>query len=813
MRFLSRCFLSAILVCLSFDLHAQLNTAVINGRVVSEISSYADGATILLLNYKDSSIVNSSSANKSGYFQFNALLPGNYLVLVSKAGFERTFSRPFNISAGQVYKAPDVILKISMQNLKEVSITAKKNELESRPGKIIINVQNSLSAQGNSAFDILKESPGVRVDNSNNINLIGRQNALITIDDKPTNLTGEDLVAVLRGIPYNMIDRIELVTSGSAKYDASGGGVINIILKKGNNYGFNGSFTGVAGYGKYYKSNAGVVFNYRTQKFNIFGNYSYTDNKNYHTITTDRIINYNDTVSNYHSDYNSVVKNQVNTFGLGADFFPSSTQTIGFLVNGSVTADHFVKDNNLAIYNQSVLDSTITSNSRLSRSVSRVNYNLNYSGKLDNAGKMITADFNYTINNRSSYEYITNQFYNVAETQYRNPELLQNISPSDIHVWLSRVDFSDPVSKNSKFEAGLKFSDAVSDNTLIFGPYVNHIYTSDPDFSNEFNYTEYINAAYVNYTNKFNKFDLVAGLRAEQTITKGNSVTAGEIVNNNYINLFPQVMLTYKTDDKGNLSLSFNRGIKRPGYEDINPFLYYIDVYDYRAGNPYLKPEYTTNIELTYNYNKIITTTLYSNIVSEAYEFRYFVQDDTTKVNINTPKNFGTIYNYGLRFLTPVIFTNWWDGDFKLDASYQRYVAYPQNGDLNKGTQDVILSSNQNLKISNTIAAEIVGYYETPSFYGISQFKANYYVDAFISKQLFNKKGSLKLSMTDIFNTRRDRYSTNYENLNLAATDKTETQVVKLTFTYRFGKTSLKTTPHRTGNEEDQKRLNNGNEN
>ena len=327
----------------------------------------------------------------------------------------------------------------------------------------------------------------------------------------------------------------------------------------------------MAGYGKYYKSNAGLVFNYRTQKFNIFGNYSYTDNKNFHTITTDRVINYNDTVSNYHSDYNSVVKNQVNTFGLGADLFLSSTQTIGFLVNGSVTADHFIKDNNLAIYNQSVFDSTITSNSKLSRSVSRVNYNLNYNGKIDNAGKMITADFNYTINNRSSYEYITNKFYNAAGEQYRVPELLQNISPSDIHVWLSRVDFTDPISKNSKFEAGLKFSDAVSNNDLTFGPYVNHVFTSDPNFSNIFNYTEYINAAYVSYQNKFNKFDLVAGLRAEQTITTGNSGTAGEIVNNNYINFFPQVMLTYKTDSKGDLSLSFNRGIKRPGYEDINP--------------------------------------------------------------------------------------------------------------------------------------------------------------------------------------------------------------------------------------------------
>lgn len=813
MRLLIGCLFSAFLACLFSTSHAQVAEAVLEGRIVTENGTPADASTVVLLKSRDSSIVTSAIADNTGIFHFADLQAGSYLLLISKAGYKKMYAGPYNTVSGETFITPRIVLKQLVQSLSEVSVVSNRPDIEARPGKLILNVQNNLSAQGNSAFDILRQSPGVRVDNSNNINIIGRQSALITIDDKPVNLSGEDLVAVLRGIQASTIDRIELVTGGSAKYDASAGGIINIVLKKGKNNGFNGSFTGVAGYGKYHKSNAGIVFNARTNKFNIFGNYSYSDNKNVHNITTDRNINFNDTLSNYHTDYNSLQAIHVNTFGLGTDFYLSKTQTIGFFVNGSVTNENFAKNNNLTIYNQGIYDSTITAVSNLKRNVSRINYNLNYSGKLDSAGKTLTADLNYTTNNRTSDEYITNMFYDASGNQYRSSEWLQNLSPSNIKVWLSRVDFSDPISKTSKFEAGIKFSDVISDNHLIFGPFVNGAYTSDPKFSNHFKYTENVNAAYANYQNRFNKFDLVAGLRAEQTIATGNSSTRGEIVNSNYTGLFPSVMLTYSADTKNDWTISYNRGIKRPGYEDINPFLYYLDLYDYRSGNPDLKPEYTTNIELSYNYNKTLLTTLYVNIINEAYEFRYFVQNDSSKVNINIPKNFGSIYNYGIRFLTPATLTNWWNIDFKVDAAYQRYVAYPANGNLNKGTQDVILSGDQHFKISKTITADLFGSYETPSFYGISQFKANYYLDAYIGTQLFNSRVSLKLSMNDVFNTRRDRFSTNYQNLYMNTIDKTETQVVKLTFTYRFGKVATKSALHRTGNEDEQTRLNSINEN
>ena len=766
-----------------------------------------EGATIGLLKFKGSSIVSSVVSGKNGSFQFAGTPPDTYLLLVTAIGYNKSYTGPYSITSGQTLFAADIILTPSATQLNEVAVIGNRPAIEVKPGMIILNIQNSISAAGNSVYDILRQSTGVRVDNSI-ISIIGRQGALITIDGKPTNLSGDDLVNVLRGMQANTIDHIELITGGSAKYDASAGGIVNIVLKKGNNIGTNATVSASGGYGKYYKDNASIVFNSRTDKFNIFGNYSNSGNETFHDFNTNRIINFDNAVSNYDVDYNAVQHDNNNAFGFGADYYISPNNTIGFLVGGSVDDGNFIKNNNLKISNQAVFDSTIMSNSDLNRHISRVNYNLNYNGKLDGSGKTLTANLDYYTYNRTSDEYITNDFYDPSGNMYRQPLLLQNLSPSNIRNWLSKVDFTDPLSKTSKLQAGIKYSNVVSNNNLIFGPLVNGQYQNDPMFTNHFVYTENVNAAYAIYESKFNKFDFTAGLRAEQTIAKGNSVTLNQVVNSNYVNLFPQALLTYHYDDKNDFSLSYNRGVQRPNYELVNPFLYYVDLYDYRSGNPDLKPEYSNSIELSYDYNNSLVTTLYSNIIRAAYGFYVYDQNDTSKVNVTTNKNFGTIYNYGIRFNAPAVFTNWWNADFSADAAYQRYVAYQVNGSLNKGVQDIILTVTQNFIISETVSAYILGHYESPTFYGENQYKANYYINAGIGKQLFNNRGSIKLSVADIFNTQRDRYAINYQNLNILGTDKVESQIARLTFTYHFGKTSVRNPRHQTGNEEEQKRTN-----
>ncbi|MDB5009504.1 MAG: hypothetical protein JWQ06_293, partial [Mucilaginibacter sp.] len=752
MRILVVCLFAGIFVVAYDYSFAQTKNVIIQGKVTTENNLAADLTSVILLSSADSSILKSTICNNLGLFKFTAIVPGNYLVLASKIGYNQALSGPYKVT-GSSFSDISIKLIHSIPQLKEVSVTAQRSYIEVKPGKVVLNVQNSIIAEGNSVFDILRQAPGVHVDNQGDISIIGRQNALVTIDGKLTNLTGENLTGYLQSLQSGTVQQIELITNPSSKYDAASAGIINIISKKGTNIGTNGTITVGGGYGNYYKANTDLVFNSRTNKFNIFGNYNYSSGQTFHTYENNRIINYNGITSDYNNDYYTTQKKYNNNFKLGTDYYISAKHTLGIIVYGTIANSDFVKTNHLKIANNGTPDSTIITNSNLSRNFSDITYDINYNGTLDKSGKTLSADVLYNNNNRSSTEYITNNFYNAQGGIYRQPLSLQNLSPSDIHIWVTKIDYVNPISKSSKLEAGIKYSRVKSDNNLVFGPLVNGQYLSDPKFSNNFIYTENINSAYVNYTNTMGKLNVVAGLRAEQTNANGSSLNLRPIVNKSYLNFFPQVQLVYQYDKKNEFTLSFNRGIQRPLYTDLNPFLYYADLYDYRAGNPSLLPAYSNSIQLSHSYNKALITTLYAQITSGFYGFNDFQQNDSTKVNISTTQNFGTYSVYGLKFFAPVDITIWWSAGFLMDASYQRIKAYAVNGNLNKGTQYIELSTNQKFNISNTIAAEVVGRYESPTFYGINQFKANYNVDVGISKQLFSKKASLKLSVSDIFNT------------------------------------------------------------
>lgn len=806
MRFLLSIFLVGLLICFNNNTSAQNISSPISGKIISEKNQPVEVATVVLIKSADSSIVKSGITDKKGEFHLKNVSPGNYLLLIRALGYIKSYTGPYQLESGKLFNVPDITLKAETKQLKEIQVVSSKPEIETRAGKVILNVQNSILADGNSAYEILSRAQGVHVIGSE-IRILAGQKAMIMIDGKPTNLSGDDLVGMLKGVQSNTIDRIELITSGSSKYDAAGGGVINIISKKGKNIGTNISVNATAGYGTYYKSNIGLSFNERTEKFNVFGNYNYTNNKQFHDFTTDRFVNFDQQTSEYQIDYRAKQVYQSNTYSIGTDFFLSPKHNIGFLINGSDEDSKFTKNNALRIYNQSVLDSTVNAFSNLSRHIGRMNFNLNYKGTLDKAGKTLAADLDFNMYHRASAEYITNKFYNPNGNTLRPDSLLENISPSTIHSWLAKIDFTDPINKNSKLEAGLKYSTTKSENNFIFGPKENGIFVSDPAFSNYFIYTENINAAYINWVNTIGKFEITTGLRGEQTIADRNSVTSNNSVKDNYLDLFPQALITYNASEKNVFSLSYNRGIRRPEYQLINPFLYYVDLYDFGSGNQFLKPEYTNSAELSYNYDQKYLFTLYTHIVSDAYEFLNYQQNDTTKVNVNKPINIGTIYNYGISISVPIEFTKWWQSDNSIDASYQRYVAYPQNGNLNKGGQDIILSSSQKFTISKTVTAVLDARYESPTFYGISSFDAVYTLSGGVSAKILAGRGSLKLNASDIFNTEIYKQKINYQNLNLQFNEKVESQVVKLTFTYRFGKITLKSAAaHHPGNEDEQRR-------
>ncbi|MES2268227.1 MAG: outer membrane beta-barrel protein [Bacteroidota bacterium] len=810
MRVKIGCLVIAILSCLFSYCYAQTGSSTIRGTVLIQNSQPADAATVILLNLPDSSVVMSALVGATGSFRFSYVNPGSYVILVTRLGYKKSYAKNFKVTAGLDVTAAPIILSPLNNELKEVAIVAKKPYIEVRPGKLIINPSASIVADGQSVLEILRQSPGVRVDNNDNVSVNGRQDALIMIDGKPTNLTGPDLAALLKSTQGNNIDRMEVLKGGSAKYDAAGGGIINIIYKKGTNIGTNGTFNASAGYGKYYKASTGLSLNHRTKAYNVFGSYSLALNKQWKDVYTDRTVDYEGLESNYNTTYKSIIQSRSHAFRFGTDFFLSPNQNLGFLVYGTVNNNNIGKDNTLHIYNNGKLDSTILAQSTVDRDISNINYNLNYTAKLDKAGRSINANATYSRAKRQSDEYITNTFADDEGVAYSDPLLLQNISPTKINNWSGFLAFSNLFTKG-KLDVGLKYSYTTTDNNFVFGPQVDGIYTVNTTFSNHFLFNEKISAAYINYTTKFGKFDFDGGLRGEYTNNKGTSLNAAgvayDVTPHKYFNLFPTAILNYRYNDKNEFALNLSRGITRPGYDKLNPFLYFIDLYNYQSGNPYLKPEYHNLIQLSHTYNSETVTSLRAEITTGA-TFPFYGQDDASKVSLSADVNLGRVYTYGININTPVKFTGWWTSNYDIDASYQRYIAYAQYGNLNKGTPDVIVTSTQTFTMPGGFTAQLSGKFETATFYGIKQFRPAGFVDVGISKQVFNKMGRISLVGNDIFKLNRDRASINYQNLNINILDRREYRKVYLNFSYRFGKTTVKgSAKHVTGNEEEQNRM------
>jgi iron complex outermembrane recepter protein len=271
MKFKNGCLLVAFLVCINFC-YAQTGITIIRGSVLTQSNQPADAATAILLHLPDSTVATSALVGVNGAFQFNNIKPGKYVVLATMLGYKRAYSSELETKANiDLSIAPIQLSPISTQ-LKDVTVVSRKAYVEVKAGKTIINPSASIIADGQSALDILKQSPGVRVDNNDGISVSGRQQALVLIDGKATNLSGADLAALLKSTQGSNIDKMEVITGGSPNYDAAAGGIVNIVLKKGKNIGTNGTITLGAGYGRYYKANSGISFNNRTKSYNIFGN-------------------------------------------------------------------------------------------------------------------------------------------------------------------------------------------------------------------------------------------------------------------------------------------------------------------------------------------------------------------------------------------------------------------------------------------------------------------------------------------------------------------------------------------------------------
>ncbi len=781
--------------------------AKVSGALVNDQGKPLDYATVSLLRASDSTVVKGALSNDAGVYVFTNIKAGNYIVKASVVGYQKAVSKSFSVpaNASQV-TAPALNLHTGSTELKGVTITATKPLIERKIDRTVMNVENSVLAAGNTAMEILERAPGVTVDKDDNISLKGKQGVTVMINDKLTYLTAAQLATLLRSTDGNTIKSIEIITNPSAKYDAAGNsGIINIKLKKNTQSGTNGSITVGGAKSKYWRDNSSLNLNHKQGNLNVFTSLSRGDNKRGHDIGIDRIITDslgNKTYFNQKSSLPSI--NHYNNYRLGADYDLTSKHTIGFVVSGYSNSEKDLNDNRTIIGKQfGVPDSSLRTTSDIRQTYKNFALNLNDRLKLDTSGQELSIDLDYSkFKNNSNAMYNTDYFLPDGSVQHA-PQMLRNQTPSTISIYTGKADYTKPLTKTIKLEAGVKFSSVKTDNDLQAQIFSNGAYINDTTRTNRFIYTEKINAGYLNLNKQFKKFSVQLGLRAEQTRSTGNLIGSTP-VKRSYLNLFPSVFINQTINDKNEVSFSYSRRIDRPGYDDLNPFIYYLDPYTYSQGNAFLNPQYTQNFELNYTYNKTINVSLGYSHTTDAITELILTEG---KRSFETHQNLQTQTGYNVNINTPFTITKWWEGNVNATAFYLGFKSDTLAGQkFNDGQWAFQGRTTQTFKFAG-YRFEVTGDYQSSLTYGIYKIRPRYSVDMGVSKSFMEKKFNIKASCDDIFNIRRNDLSSQVVNNNFVIKQKNDTRVMRLTFTYNFGNSSIKMRQHRSGADDEKGRV------
>jgi len=780
------------------------SSANVSGSLLDEQGKPMMYATASLLNAQDSTIVKGAISNEQGVYSFDHIKQGRYVIKATNVGYQKAVSQPVTVASNGLITVPELKMQPNAHNLNTVNVTAAKPLIERKIDRTVVNVANSPLAAGNSAMDILERAPGVSVDKDDNISLKGKQGVTVMLNDKLTYLTAAQLATLLRSTDGNTIESIEIITNPSAKYDAAGNsGIINIKLKKNKQTGTNGSITLGAGYGASWKDNETLQLNHKEGNLNVFGTFSHNDNKRMQNIDIKRIITGADGEQTYFNQFSPLVtNNHNNSYRFGADYDLSPKNTIGFVISGYFNNEDDKNDNRTYIgknFNTTQADSSLRTVSGIHQTYNNFAVNVNDTYKIDTAGQQISTDLDYSrFRNNSHAQYITD-FYLADGSLQRPQAFLGNLTPSNINIYTAKVDYAKPLTKSVKLETGFKYSDVKTDNDLQQTTVQR---TPEIDTSvNHFVYDEKITAGYLNLNKQFKNTSIQLGLRAEYTQSNavGDSMSHVQHISRNYLNLFPSVFVNHTINDKNEFSLSYSRRIDRPQYDNLNPFVYHLDPYTYQKGNPYLKPQYTDNFEFNYTYNKSITLTLgYSRTTDVITEVPG--TDPATKVAFVTQRNLQIQNAYNANLYAPYTITKWWDGNINATAFYLGFKSKNLEGsNLDRGQTAYQVRATETFKPLAGYKLEFTGNYQSSLTYGLFYVKPQYSVDAGLSHSFANKKANIKLSMSDIFNTRRNDVTSNYGSVDFDIRQKRESRITRLTFTYNFGSTKIRARQHQSG--------------
>lgn len=684
-------------------------------------------------------------------------------------------------------------LSISLQpdntTLEGVTVTSRKALIQRIQGKTIVNVDAVVTNAGTTILEVLEKSPGVMVDRNGGLSLMGKTGVLVLIDDKQTYLSGAELNNLLSGMSSNQVDQIELITNPSAKYDASGNaGIINIKTKKNKQKGFNGTLTDSYGQGVYTKTNHSLVLNYRNGRFNTFLTYSSNYNKGFTKIYALReYFNQQDQVDSRLDQPTTLIHRGFNnTLKTGLDYYLTDKTTLGFALTG-ITNNR--KGSSTARANwenvQGGTDSTIATSSTSGGKFTTTGLNL--SGKHSFSKKQqLSIDFDWL-----SYDINNEQFFNNSlQVKGGYVEGSRGFLPSQLAITSLKIDHSLQIGNNGKLETGYKNSFIDTDNTADYQKGNGTVWRQDYGKTNRFLYKENIHALYSSYEHKVDRFSMQLGLRYERTNYDanqlGNIERPDSAFSRRYQGFFPSSYVSFQADSSNTFTLTAGRRLDRPQFQKLNPFVNIINKYTYERGNPYFLPQYTWNLELSHQYKDFLTTSVSYSIIRN-YFSQLFVSDGGD-ILIYTNGNVGRMYNFGASVALQLSPFKWWSFNGQVLFNHKELKGY-QNSTYSSSISQVNFSISNQFRINDVYSAEISGFYTTRArndlqelLYDTGQLSLG------VSRPVFNKKATLKLSIRDLFYTQVMEGLTDFPDAQEYFLLTRDSRVVNLAFSYRFGK-------------------------
>lgn len=767
----------------------------LTGKIVSGNGSPLEFAEILILK-KDSTAVNSELSDNAGLFSIKAYT-GRYIFQIKRFKnilYSRSIDLNSNLNLGEI-KVDNI------KSIKEVVLNGKKKLIERKVDRLIFNAENSISSTGGDALDVLKVTPGIRVQNDQ-LYMVGKNNLSLLVNDKLIQFSGTDLTNYLKTIRSDEVASIEVITNPPAKYEAEGNsGLVNIKLKKAKKDSWSASVRSIYEQNTYATGTFGGNFNYQKKNLTIQSNLSYTDGSLKPKETEQ--IGY--PLKNWYS--NTITRNYSNLISgkFGIDYKINKKFTVGAQYLGGKSSPDIKQTANSSLLG---LDQNLINDLHTDLSNKRKNENhlLNFHSSylMDSLGKKMTLNADYF-----NFKKENNQLFSTFINDYENgkQEFLSsnNLGEQKIENYSVKLDMEHPLTFVNLSYGG-KLSYTKTANNLTFFNLNTGTPIYDSNQSNIFNYTDNIQSIYFMGNKKFgkDKWEAQAGLRLESTQTDGISLTTGQQTTLSYTKLFPSFYISYTPNDNNTFSLDYGRRISRPRYNLLNPFKTYSSSYSYSVGNPLLKPSYSDNITFNHTFKGVLNSSLYYSLENSGYSMITFI--DNNSINqITTPVNYYTSHQFGLNESYTFNKFSFLESYISANVSYSRTIS--DNPYTERNTEgfggDISLSNSFIFNKSKTFLGGVDLSYSFPTTFLNTRNKSIFNMDIGLRYLLMQKNLQIGFNVSDIFKTNKQKWTTVNNNINIYRTNYEDVRGFRLSMLYKFGNNKLKVKDSKTGSIEE----------